>query len=144
PVDARSDVWGLGGLLIAALTGRPPYSGTSPLAVISRLLREDPRWPSADRPDTPPALEAIARRAMARSPDDRYADAATVADDLERYLRGEASAPRRRRGRIAASVGVVGVVGAVAVLLAAAAWRPAASTVAIAPPVATERPDDRT
>jgi hypothetical protein len=116
-VDARADVWGLGALLIAALTGRPPYAGASPVNVFTKLLSEPPRWPSVDRPDTPPALEAIVRHAMARRPQDRYQRAADLAVDLERFLAGELDGPPPRRGRAA----LLAATGAVALLLALAA-----------------------
>src|SRR5262249_43612001 len=116
-------VWALGGLLIAALSGRPPYEGATPLNVLAKLVREPPRWPSEDRPDVPSALEAIIRRCMARRPEDRYPSAREAADDLERFLRGEL-APRRR--------GPVLVAGGVLVLAGVVAW--AAWPRVVAPP----------
>ncbi len=104
-VDARSDIYGLGAVLYAMLTGGPPYAGEVPSLVLARVLTERPRALLALRPDLPTALAAICERAMAADPAARYASAEALAEALERFLAGEpaaATAPssgRRRPGR---------------------------------------------
>jgi tetratricopeptide (TPR) repeat protein/predicted Ser/Thr protein kinase len=69
-VDARADVFGLGALLYALLAGRPPFAGESAVDVLDSLLN-DPPPPIEHRTGAPPlarALEAIARRMLAKDP----------------------------------------------------------------------------
>ncbi len=114
-VDGRADVYALGGLLHAGLTGQPPFQGPV-LAVLEAKLVADPPRPSTVRADVPLGLDAICARAMAREPDDRYATAEALADDLARWSRGErthAEGPRRSPLRLGAAA--VGLVAALAV-----------------------------
>lgn len=80
-VDHRADIYGLGILLYEAVTGERPFVGDSVAATVIQRLHRDPLPPSAHR-EVSPALEAVILRAMARDPDDRYPDAATLAADL--------------------------------------------------------------
>jgi serine/threonine protein kinase len=93
-------------VLYAMLSGRPPYPGHVPAAVLGRLLTESPPRLSSLDPAVPADLAAICEQAMARDPHARYASAAALARDLERYVGGErpaASAARRfpTRSRLA-------------------------------------------
>ncbi|MBX3465872.1 MAG: protein kinase [Planctomycetes bacterium] len=88
-VDARTDVYGLGATLYEALTGRPPFSGTSAVNVLAAVLGTDPTPPSSLRPGLPPELEAICLTCLAKAPPARYPTAAALAADLRRFLDGE-------------------------------------------------------
>jgi predicted ATPase len=77
-VDARADLYALGVLLYEALTGRLPFTGDDPLAVISQHLSAPPTPPRDLRPDLPPALEGIVLRLLAKEPAERYASAREV------------------------------------------------------------------
>jgi serine/threonine protein kinase len=85
PVDHRVDVHGLGALLFFVLTGRPPHSGATAVAVVQHLLHnEPPRLREVD-PSLPRPLEIICAKALSRDPHDRYQTAAELADDLTRF-----------------------------------------------------------
>jgi beta-lactam-binding protein with PASTA domain/predicted Ser/Thr protein kinase len=89
PVDARSDVYAAGCVLFELLTGEPPFSGDSPVAVAYQHVREDVRQPSEVNPDVPAELDAIVLKAMSKNPANRYQSAAEMRSDLVRVLRGQ-------------------------------------------------------
>ena len=89
PVDARSDVYSLGCVLHEALTGDAPFSGDTPLAIAYKHVREMPERASAVNSDVPEALDAIVMKAMSKNPDNRYANANEMAEDLDRFLAGK-------------------------------------------------------
>ncbi|MCW8142143.1 MAG: serine/threonine protein kinase [Planctomycetota bacterium] len=92
-VDARADVYGLGATLYALLTGRPPFAGGSPVQVVRRLLEEPPTPPTRERPEVPPALEALVLRCLAKEPGRRPASAADLAAALDRAIAGHHDTP---------------------------------------------------
>src|SRR5215472_19093133 len=85
-VDARSDVYAAGCVLFELLTGEPPFTGDSPVAVAYQHVREDPKPPSALNPRVPPSLDAIVLKAMAKGPANRYQSSAEMRGDLVRVL----------------------------------------------------------
>jgi serine/threonine-protein kinase len=96
-VDARSDLYSAGCLLYELLTGRPPFTGDSPVAIAYQHVRENPVPPSRVDPDVPPWADAIVLKAMAKSPADRYQTAAEMRADLQRAASGmPVSAPPTR------------------------------------------------
>jgi serine/threonine-protein kinase len=88
-VDARSDVYSTGCVLFELLTGQPPFTGDSPVAVAYQHVREDPKAPSELNPAVPPSLDAITLKALAKNPFNRYQTAGEMRDDLIRALQGE-------------------------------------------------------
>jgi serine/threonine-protein kinase len=88
-VDARSDVYASGCVLFELLTGEPPFTGDSPVAVAYQHVREDPKPPSSLNPQVNPALDAIVLKAMAKNPANRYQSAAEMRGDLVRVLSGQ-------------------------------------------------------
>ncbi|MBV9445443.1 MAG: Stk1 family PASTA domain-containing Ser/Thr kinase [Streptosporangiaceae bacterium] len=97
-VDARSDLYSTGCLLYELLTGRPPFTGDSPVAIAYQHVRENPIPPSRIDPDIPPWADAIVLKAMAKNPADRYQNAAEMRADLQRAASGmpiAAPAPTR-------------------------------------------------
>jgi serine/threonine-protein kinase len=97
-VDARSDLYSTGCLLYELLTGRPPFTGDSPVAIAYQHVRENPVPPSRVDPDVPPWADAIVLKAMAKAPADRYQTAADMRADLQRAASGMpvAAAPPTR------------------------------------------------
>jgi len=88
-VDARSDVYSVGCMLYELVTGAPPFTGDSPVAVAYQHVREDPRLPSSINPRVPPELDAIVLKSMSKNPANRYQSAAEMRNDLLRALAGQ-------------------------------------------------------
>ncbi len=153
-IDARTDIYALGVVLYELLAGRKAFDGDS-LEAITRAVRSGAVTPAHElRESVPPALSAIAARAMARQPAERYAQAGEMAQDLRRWADSQAAAaaganrpPRAarkpapapstpRRGWLVA--GSLLAAAAVALVLAG---RPEPATVAAAPAAAPPSPD---
>jgi serine/threonine-protein kinase len=88
-IGPHTDVWALGAILYACLTGRPPFQGAGLPETLAPVQGKEPVPPRALRPDTPPDLEAICLKCLGKEPFQRYAGAAGLGDDLHRFLRGE-------------------------------------------------------
>ncbi len=128
-VGAAADVYGTGAILYHVLTGKPPFSGKETFALIVDVLNEPPVPPSRVREGCPRELDAVCLKALAKKPERRYATAAELAADLEKWLAGEAVSARTgslssifspwrwvrtRRARVVAGVAAGILVGIVA------------------------------
>ncbi len=114
PVDARSDVWGLGATLHQALTGQPPFGDEDPIIAVHRR-RPDP--PSSMEPTVPRALDRIVARCLERDPARRYPSAGALVEALDRFIAQPAGAMPARSGLPAPLVAGAVVVAAGAAFL---------------------------
>ena len=85
-VDARSDVYSTGCVLYELVTGHPPFTGDSPVAVAYQHVRENPVVPSSENPAIPRSLDSIIMKALAKNPMNRYQSAGEMRTDLLRAL----------------------------------------------------------
>lgn len=83
-LDVRSDIYSLGVTCYQLLAGHPPYRGETALSVAMQHVSGKAEPLTRVRPDLPPALCQIVHRMMARKPEDRYQDAASLLKDLRR------------------------------------------------------------
>jgi eukaryotic-like serine/threonine-protein kinase len=87
-VDSRSDLYSTGCLLYELLTGRPPFTGDSPVAIAYQHVRENPVPPSRVDLDVPTWADAVVLRAMAKNPADRYQTVSDIRNDIQHALAG--------------------------------------------------------
>jgi serine/threonine protein kinase len=88
-VTSATDVYGLGAILYALITGRAPFGADSPAETLAHVRNETPEPPSRRHPWLPRDLESIVLKCLEKEPERRYASAAALADEFGRYLDGE-------------------------------------------------------
>ncbi|MCW3026495.1 MAG: hypothetical protein JWM29_1927 [Solirubrobacterales bacterium] len=143
PVTGQSDLYSLGVVLFEMLTGGVPFRGETPVAVAMKHVREDPPDVQVLRPELSAATASVLDRAMAKDVGQRYPDAASMESDLEDVLAIETSRSgqatgevttvlrtlpggalrrlpwrMRHRGRWVATLGLLAVIVAVALVVA--------------------------
>ena len=87
-ICAATDVYGLGAILYECVTGRPPYRGASALETMQLVLHREPPSIHRQRAAIARDLDAICMRCLEKEPKRRYATAAELRDDLQRFLHG--------------------------------------------------------
>jgi eukaryotic-like serine/threonine-protein kinase len=94
-VDARSDLFSLGSIGYALLTGIPPFRADTIHAILARVTYQEPPAPSERVAGLPPEIDYVILRAMAKQPEERYASGQALAEDIDDVLAG--LPPRNRQ-----------------------------------------------
>jgi serine/threonine-protein kinase len=87
-VDARTDIFAFGAVVYEMATGKRPFQGKTQASVIGAILRDDPPPMSSLQPMTPPALDRVVRKCLAKEPEKRWQAASDVCDELKWIAEG--------------------------------------------------------
>lgn len=93
-IDHRADIYSLGAVLYEMLTAQPPFSGTTMMETIMKVIHDDPTPPKKLNPRIHRDIQTIVLKAMEKDPSRRYQTAKDFADDIRRFLAGEAITAR--------------------------------------------------
>ena len=118
--DLRSDIYSTGCLLYEVLTGKPPFSGETPVSIAYQHVSGILIAPSKIVPELPADIDTLLTVALAKNPDDRYQSAGLMLDDLYKIAGGEvvttkiAKAPMSRRKVLIGAISGVAALGLLA------------------------------
>ncbi|HSG06767.1 MAG TPA: bifunctional serine/threonine-protein kinase/formylglycine-generating enzyme family protein [Longimicrobiales bacterium] len=104
-IDHRTDIYALGVLAYELLTGRQPFSGNTYAQVLAAHLNSTPDPISQHRPETPPGLEALVMKCLARDPDDRWQHTEDLVRQLEALATPSGGVPSMRIPAVKAARG---------------------------------------
>lgn len=83
PVDARTDIFAFGAVVYEMATGKKAFEGRSQASLIAKILEVDPAPIASLQPMTPPALDRLVKKCMAKEPEKRWQAASDVCDELK-------------------------------------------------------------
>jgi len=143
-ITPATDVYALGVMLYEQLCGRPPFEAESLGSLALLIARQPPPPPSRVRADVPPGLEAVALRALAKRPDDRFPSAAAFADALEACHAAPAAGASAPPARLlaAGALALLVLVGLLGFALTRGDPSPDPAVAAAAEPPAEPPPED--
>ena len=132
-LTVSTDVYGLGAILYALLTGEAPFTGDSSLDVLRRVVDDAPVSPRANRPELDRDIETICLKCLEKTPEHRYGSAEQLAEDLQRFLNHEPVLARPvptteriwrwcQRNSVVVSLSVLAVVLLISTTLASTFW----------------------
>jgi len=136
-IGPAADIYALGAILYEVLTGRPPFKGETVLDTMRQVTSAEPVPPQRLQPGVPRDLETICLKCLEKEPARRYATAAELADDLQRFAQGKTIRARpvgmigrgvkwaKRRPLVAALLALVLLVAAVGFGSTLAQWHQA-------------------
>jgi len=147
--DARTDIFAFGCVLYEMATGKKAFSGATQASLISSILRDDPQPISQIQPMSPPALDHVVKKSLAKDPEDRWQNAADLGGELKWIAEGGSQtgvpAPvvsrrrsRERLGWIVAAVLLAAAIGLTARLLSRPAPTATVLRASILPPEGTD------
>jgi Tol biopolymer transport system component len=110
--DARTDIFALGAVLYEMATGKRAFEGKTKTSLIAAIVSGDPKPIASLQPTTPPALEHVIRKCLAKERDDRWQSASDIAEEL-RWTAEERPAAQLRRSAVWPIVGVAAVLSLV-------------------------------
>ena len=130
--DLRSDIYSTGCLLYEVLTGKPPFTGETPVSIAYQHVSGVLVTPSSIVPDLPAGVDTFLAVALAKNPDDRYQSAGLMLDDLYKIKTGEVVTTKIAKQPVSRRKVLVGAISAIAAagLIAAGVFitRPDAAT----------------